>query len=169
MIYFRILPVLILFTFGVTACQVESEKIVAPPAPIDLVKEEFPAAKAEIQAVLDGIFLSIQQQDADKLISYHAYGPKFTEFKEATYRNGSEGNEAYERGFVGMISSFDYDLEDLKIVVYGEVAVVTFHANFRPTVEENQLQINEQTTLIFVDTDKGWKIVHEHHSELARQ
>ncbi len=166
---FRCLPCAILLTVCLTSCQAQSEEEAVQSTLTDLINDEFPDAKAEIRATLDDIFSSVQEQDADKLISFHAYGPKFTEFKEATYRNGSEENETYERGFVGMASSFDYELEDLKISVYGEVAVVTFHANFRPTVEGNELQIYEQTTLIFVNTDEGWKIVHEHHSELVRQ
>ena len=33
----------------------------------------------------------------DKLISFHAYGAKFTEFKNGEPRNGDEANETYER------------------------------------------------------------------------
>ena len=93
---------------------------------VDIVNDEFPQAKVEIKKVLDGIFKSFQDKDADKLISYHVYGPKFTEFRNDAPRFGSKENEEYERGFVGAISAFDYNLGDLKIDVFGDVAVVTF-------------------------------------------
>jgi ketosteroid isomerase-like protein len=132
----------------------------------DIVTDNFPKAQSEIQEVLDGIFKSIQDKDADKLISYHVYGPKFTEFRDSAPRFGSAGNEEYERGFVAAISSFEYDLNDLKIDVFGDVAVVTFHADFRPVIEGNSIQIHGGVTLIFVKTVNGWKITHEHFSPL---
>ena len=36
-----------------------------------------------------------------KLISFHAYGPKFNEFKNGEPHNGSEANEEYERNVFG--------------------------------------------------------------------
>jgi hypothetical protein len=44
---------------------------------------------------LDGIFKSIQDKDADKLIAYRVYGPKFTEFRDAAPRFNSEENEEF--------------------------------------------------------------------------
>ncbi|MDZ7692774.1 MAG: nuclear transport factor 2 family protein [Balneolaceae bacterium] len=55
---------------------------------------------------------------------------------------------------------------DLKIDVFGDVAVVTFHADFRPTIGDEIVQIWESTTLVFVKVDGAWKITHEHHSPL---
>ena len=126
-------------------------------------------AQVEIKEVLDGIFKSIQDKDADKLISYHVYGPKFTEFSNGEPRFGSEVNEQNERGFVGAISGFDYELGDLKIDVFGDVALVTFHADFRPKMGEDIMQIWAQITLVFVKTDNTWKITHEHSSPLNKE
>ena len=132
----------------------------------DIFTNPFIASQAEIQSVLDGIFKAIQDGDADKLISYHKYGPKFTEFRDSEYRFNSQENEDYERGFVGAISGFEYELDDLKINVFGDVAVVTFHADFRPTIGTDVVQIWGSTTLVFVKVDSEWKITHEHHSPL---
>jgi ketosteroid isomerase-like protein len=133
---------------------------------IDIITYQFPEAQAEIKVVLDGIFKSIQDKDADKLISNHIYGPKFTEFRDSEQRTGSAENEQYERGFVGAISGFEYALDDLMINVFGEVSVVTFHADFRPVIGADTVQIHGQVTLIFVKTDDTWKITHEHFSPL---
>lgn len=132
-----------------------------------LTSNEFVQAQAQIEQTLLDIFTSIQEKDADRLISFHAYGPKFTEYKDGERRTGSAENEAYERGLVAAISAFDYDLHDLKIdVFYGNVGKVTFHADFRPTIDGNTFQLRSQATLLFIRVGKDWKIVHEHLSPL---
>ncbi len=157
--------VVIILCFAFTNCDKKDDNTIESQQ-IDLINDDFTESKAEIQTVLDGIFKSIQENDADKLISYHIYGPKFTEFRDSEKRFNSEENEQYERGFVGAISGFDYTLGDLKINVFGDVAVVTFHADFRPTIGEDVAQIWGSTTLVFVKVNGEWKITHEHHSPL---
>lgn len=152
--------------YVIAGCDVNAENRESETEDIDLIEDQFLESQAEIQSVLDGIFKAIQDNDADKLISYHIYGPKFTEFRDSEPRYNSQDNEQFERGFVGAISAFDYNLGDLKIDVFGDVAVVTFHADFRPTIGEDVLQIWGSTTLVFVKSDNGWKITHEHHSPL---
>lgn len=136
---------------------------------VDLINDDFPEYQAEIKQVLDGIFQSFRDKDADKLISYHIYGPKFTEFRNDDPRFGSQGNEEYERGFVGAIDAWDYNLGGLKIDVFGEVAVVTFEADFRPTMQGKVHQIWANVTLVFVKTKGTWKITHEHFSQFEKK
>lgn len=136
---------------------------------IDLVNEEFPDAKAEVLAFMDEIKQLIIDGDVDKLISLHAYGPKFTEFKNGQPRNGGKENEEYERGVFGNVTEvlkFEYD--DLKVAVYDNVANVTFHSDFHLKFGEDEAVVNDQITLLLVKTDNGWKIVHEHHSPLIK-
>ena len=57
-------------------------------AQVDLVNDEFPEAKQEVMETFMAIAQSIKDGDIDKLISFHAYGPKFTEFKDGAPRNG---------------------------------------------------------------------------------
>ncbi|MDZ7692775.1 MAG: hypothetical protein U5K69_16895 [Balneolaceae bacterium] len=103
--------ILVIALFYITAgCDVNAENHQTEEQAIDLITDQFPEAQAEIQAVLDGIFKSLQDKDADKLISYHIYGPKFTEFRDSEPRFNSQENEDFERGLVGAISGFDYNL-----------------------------------------------------------
>ena len=134
---------------------------------MDIINDEFPEAQAEVMKVMDELRQAIKKGDLDKLISYHAYGPKFTEFKNGEPRNNDEENEAFERGLFGNVTEvvkFNYD--DLKIAVYDKVANVTFHSDFHLKFGEDEAVVNNQISLLFVDTDNGWKIVHEHHSPL---
>ncbi|MBT8222251.1 MAG: nuclear transport factor 2 family protein [Eudoraea sp.] len=150
-------------------CKETEEKEIIPEPVVDIVQDEFPEYKAEIKEVLDGIFQSFKDKDADRLIAFHVYGPKFTEFRNDGPRFGSAGNEEYERGFVGAIEDWDSNLNDLKIDVFGEVAVVTFEADFRPTMQGNVVQIWANVTLVFVKTEGEWKITHEHFSQFEKE
>ena len=134
---------------------------------IDLVNDEFPEAKQQVLDTFVGIAQSIKDGDIDKLISYHAYGPKFTEFKDGAPRNGGAANETYERNLFGSVTEVvKFDAKDLKIAVYGDVANLTFHSDFQLKFGEDLVTVNDQITLLFVKTEDGWKMVHEHHSPL---
>ena len=71
------------------------------------------------------IVKSVKAGGIDKLISFHAYCPKFTEFKQGAPRNGSEKNEAFERGvFRSVQEVIKMDGNDMKISIYhGNVAL----------------------------------------------
>ena len=105
----------------------------------------------------------------DELISFHAYGPKFTEFNYdpdtglGRYYN-SEQNEAVERATFENheVTNFAAKPGTLNIAVYHRnVANVTFISDFEVTGIGT---INNLITLLFVKTKGEWKLVHEHHS-----
>jgi len=136
----------------------------------NILDDEFPEAKQEVMETFGAIAQSIKDGDMDKLIAFHAYGPKFTEFKDGLPRNGGEDNEAYERQLFGSVSEVvKFDAKDLKIAVYGDVANLTFHSDFQLKFGEDLVVVNNQITLLFVKTDDGWKLVHEHHSPLNKE
>lgn len=112
---------------------------------------------------------SIKDGDIDKLISFHAYSPKFTKFKNGEPRNGGEANEADERSvFESVTEVIKFDDKDLQIAVYDDVANLPFHSDFHLKFGEDLVVVNNQITLLFVKTDNGWKMVHEHHSPLKK-
>ena len=137
---------------------------------VDLINDEFPEAKAEIMKTFGEMAKSIKEGDVDKLISFHAYSPKFTEFKNGEPRNDGAANEAYERKLFGSVTEVvKFDANDLQIAVYGDVANVTFHSDFQLKFGEDLVVVNDQITLLFVKTVDGWKMVHEHHSPLNKE
>lgn len=136
---------------------------------LDLINDEFPVAKQEVMETFGAMAQSIKDKDLDKLISFHAYGPKFTEFKNGEPRNGDAANETHERNVFGSVSKVvKFDAKDLQIAVYGDVANLTFHSDFHLKFGENLVVVNDQITLLFVNTMDGWKMVHEHHSPLKK-
>lgn len=137
------------------------------PKGIDLINDQFPEAEQEVMETFGAIAQSIIDGDMDKLISFHAYSSKFTEFKNGDPRNGGADNEAYERNVFGSITEVvKFGADNLKIAVYGDVANLTFHSDFQLKFGTDLVVINDQITLLFVKTDDGWKMVHEHHSSL---
>ena len=136
----------------------------------DILRNPYREAQREVRQVLDDIEQSVKDGDMDRLISFHAYGPKFTEFKNGEPRTGPAENEKFEREFIGSFTAIEkWEWDDLKIAVFDDVANVTFHADFVPYIGEEKLHMTGQFTLLFVKTDQGWKIVHEHMSPLKQE
>ena len=151
----------ILFAFLVTICNAQE----------DLINDEFPEAKQEVIETFGAIAQSIKDGDVDKLISFHAYGPKFTEFNDGELRYTGEENESHERAFFGETVDeggvLNFAADDLQVAVYyGNVANLTFHSNFLLVIGGEEVKVRKQITLLFVKTKGEWKMVHEHHSDL---
>jgi ketosteroid isomerase-like protein len=158
--YNMILALIMTIGIVITGCK-QTEQTV------DLINEEFPASQTEISQIMDTIWQCIADKDIDKLISYHAYGPKFTEFQNGEKRTGSKENEEFERSFFPMFTGIKkWETNDLKIDVFGDVALATFHSDFQPIIGSDTLKVAAQMALLFVNTEDGWKITHEHSSPL---
>jgi ketosteroid isomerase-like protein len=154
----------------ITGCKQKEEKVEVAEVKIDLINDEFPEAKKEVMETYDAIVQSIKDGDIERLISLHAYSPKFTEFKNGELRNGGEANETYERNIFSSVTEVvKFDSNDFKVAVYGDVANVTFHSDFHFKFGEDLVVVNDQITLLFVKTENGWKLVHEHHSPLKKE
>lgn len=136
----------------------------------DLLNDDFPDAKQAVKLTLDSIAKSVKDGNIDKLIAFHAYSPKFTEFKDGQPRNGSEVNKEYERAIFSSVTEVEkFVMDDIKIAVYGDVANATFHTDFHLKFGEEFVVVNEQLSLLFLNTKNGWRIVHEHHSPLKKE
>jgi ketosteroid isomerase-like protein len=48
------------------------------------------------------------------------------------------------------------------------VAVITFEADFRPTIQQQISQIWANVTLVFVKVNGNWKITHEHFFQFEK-
>ena len=160
---------IMIFGILITGCKQKEQNVEVQEVKIDILSDDFPEAKQEVKMTIDSIVQSVKDGDLDRLISYHAYSPKFTEFKNGEPRNGGAENEEFERNVFGSVTEIlKFDMNDMKIAVYGEVANVTVHTDFHLKFGEDLAVINDQMTLLFVKTKNGWRIVHEHHSPLKK-
>ena len=132
---------------------------------VNLIDTQYPEKEQELFETWAAIEQSLRDGDMDKLISFHGYSPKFTEYKNGEAVNDGAANEAYERSVFGAVTEVvKFDTKDFKVAVYGDVANMTFQTDFHLKFGADLVIVNEQTTLLFVNTEDGWKIVHEHHS-----
>lgn len=154
----------------VVGCKQKEQKVEVEEVKIDIVNDEFPESKEAIKKTMDSIAQSVMDGDIDRLIAFHAYSPKFTEFKNGEPRNGAEENEEFERNVFGSVTEVvKFDMNDMKVAVYGDVANVTLHSDFHLKFAEDLVVVNDQISLLFVNTKDGWRIVHEHHSPLKKE
>jgi len=143
-----------------------------------VIDQTYPQAQAEVietflairQSIMDGAGLGKNSEYMDQLISFHAYGPKFTEFNNGALWNSAE-NEEHERTLfgeivdVGGVETFWFQPGSLNVAVYyGNVANLTFISDFELWIDGELLPVVNLITLLFVKTKGEWKMVHEHHS-----
>jgi len=70
--------------------------------------------------------------------------------------------------FGGVTEVVKFNAEDMQIAVYGHVANITFHSDIHLKFWEYLVGVNDQISLLFLETNDGWKIVAEHHSPLTK-
>jgi len=143
-----------------------------------VIDQTYPQAQAEVietflairQSIMDGAGLGKDTEYMNQLISFHAYGPKFTEFNDGELYDSAE-NEAHERTLfgetvdIGGVKTFWFQPGSLEVAVYyGNVANLTFISDFELIIDGTLYPVKNLITLLFVKTKGEWKMVHEHHS-----
>lgn len=131
-----------------------------------ILTDPFEAAQAAVAARIAEILDACRVQDFDRLAAYHLAGPKFSKFDDAEPLDRQDAETAMRAEVEGFsaLEDFDGHLDDLKIDVFGPVAITTgvFRATFR--IGDDPLSVATRTTVVFVDADGDWLIAHEHHS-----
>ena len=133
----------------------------------DVIKEAYPQEQAKVEQRIRDIWSAVQNKDVDRLEWYHLFGPKFTKFDdfEPLDRQDAETTRRLEgEAFTG-VKAFVPNATDLKVDVFGPVAVTTFVVDYDLTTEDDaELSLRARSTLVFAKDGPEWKIVHEHFS-----
>jgi ketosteroid isomerase-like protein len=148
----KFLPLLAVFVVGCTG--VQSIK----PA------NHASAETAQINTRLHEILDAAEKRDFPRLDNYHFYGPRFTKFPTEGSRLDAEKACDEEHKGLSMIANLSMQPDDLKIDVFGNVAIATFIMNSSFDAGTNHIQKNARATLVFVRDGGAWKIAHEHFS-----
>jgi ketosteroid isomerase-like protein len=145
----------LLLTLFIMTCKNESKP--------EIIKESFPAAQAEIREVIKSIVSDAETANIDGLKSAHLVSDKFTKFGPRNFnRQDVISTNNSEEEFFGTISDYKQEIKDLKIDVFGDIGIATYypHVSF---VQNGVEKIGSgRQTLVFLKTDNGWKIIHEH-------
>jgi ketosteroid isomerase-like protein len=133
----------------------------------DVITETYPEEQAKVEQRIQDIWSAVQNKEVDRLESYHPFGPKFTKFDdfEPLDRQDAETTRRLEGEAITGVKAFVPNVTDLKVDVFGPVAVATFVLEYDITTEEDEeLSMRARSTLVFAKDGPEWKIVHEHFS-----
>jgi ketosteroid isomerase-like protein len=131
--------------------------------PRQLVTDTFPSAQAELRETVMSIADDIMSANIEGLQTAHLMSDKFTKFGPRKFeRQDVSGANASEAAFFSSIDNVNYRVDDLKVDVFGEIGVVTYYPHVTFVKENESRVVDGRQTLVFLKTDNGWKIVHEH-------
>ena len=141
---------------GLAACQASR--------PADPATDRSPESQQEVARALAELMATAERKDMTRLESMHLYGPKFTRWDGKTPgRQDAEMTRQAERS-IEKLDFFRPKVEDLKVDVFGSTAVTTFVMAYEVSAGGQAASARSRATLVWVKTDSGWKIVHEHFS-----
>ena len=137
---------------------------------VDLVNDIFPEAQNELREVINSIVKDAETANLEGLKTIHLESDKFTKFGPRSFeRQNIENTNESELAFFGSISNYKEEVEDLKVDVFGDIGIATYyrHVSFELDGEENTGSARQ--TLVFLKTDEGWKIIHEHGNKRQQE
>ncbi|MFF0903226.1 UNVERIFIED_CONTAM: nuclear transport factor 2 family protein [Kocuria sp. CPCC 205316] len=133
---------------------------------MDIIADPCESAQASVQARIEQVLDAVAAKDFDRLASYHLAGPKFTKFDDVEpldRQDAETGMRLEAEQFTGM-EDFHGRFDDLKIDVFGPVAITTGIFVWDCRVEGEVASGRTRSTLVFVNSNEQWLIAHEHHS-----
>ncbi len=129
----------------------------------DLINDPFPEAQAELREVIDSIVKDATTANIEGLQAAHLVSDKFTKFGPRSFeRQDVASTNASEAAFFGSISKFNQEVKDLKIDVFGDMGIATYYTEVSFVQDGEERKGSGRQTLVFLKTENGWKIVHEH-------
>ena len=129
----------------------------------DLLNDPFPEAQAELREVVESIVKDAMTANIEGLQAAHLVSDKFTKFGPRSFdRQDVAGTNESEAAFFSSISNFNQEIKDLKIDVFGDIGIATYYPHVSFVQNGEKKNGSGRQTLVFLKTEHGWKIVHEH-------
>ncbi len=105
----------------------------------------------------------IESSNIGGLKALHLESEKFTKFGPRSFeRQDVASTNASEAAFFSSITNAKYEARDLQIDVFGDVGIATYYPEVSFVKDGNDVEVSGRQTLVFLKTDSGWKLVHEH-------
>lgn len=122
-------------------------------------------AEKELRTIIEKIWADAVSGDLDALRDIHFNDPRFSKFgpRIPIRQDVKSTNESETEHFL-MITDASFNLEDIKVDVFGDMTVTTFYTNYSFVKNNIPAHGKARVTLVFLFTEDGWKIVHEHSS-----
>ena len=130
--------------------------------------------RRDVEAVIRGFFEAGRTKDLAALSDFHAPRDQFTKFDENPpyTRQSSEEAFVYEQAAFANISDYNYSIDDLRIDLFGDVAIATFYLSYSGmfvndySFEGSPVRAKTRVTMALARTPMGWRMVHEHLSRI---
>lgn len=128
--------------------------------------------KREAAALVHAYFEAGKNKDLSALPGFHSPSEVFTKFDESPpyTRQNSEEAFIYEQAAFANISDYEYNLEDFRVDLIGEAAVVTFYLSYRGvfvndySFEGSTVASRSRVTMVLALFNGQWRIAHSHFS-----
>lgn len=129
--------------------------------------------RAEVEAVVRGFFETGKNKELTALADFHSSRDSFTKFDENPPYTRQTSDEAfvYEQAAFANISDYRYEIDDLRIDLFGDSAIATFYVAYGGmfvndySFEGSPVSGKARVTMVLVRTSRGWRIAHEHFSK----
>jgi len=142
---------------GITSC------ISNGPDQDDLIGEPYLSVQEEITEVINSIVKDAEEANIEGLKSAHLESEKFSKFGPRNFnRQDVASTNETEAAFFGSISNYKQEVRDLKVDVFNDVAVATYYPYVTYVLNGEEIIGSGRQTFVFLNTQDGWKLVHEH-------
>jgi ketosteroid isomerase-like protein len=129
----------------------------------DPIDDSFPGAQSEIREAVRVIVNDAETANIAGLQTAHLVSDKFTKFGPRSFeRQDVTSTNESEAAFFGSITNFKQETRDLKIDVFGDVGIATYYPHVSFVQDGVEKTASGRQTLVFLKTESGWKIIHEH-------
>ncbi len=129
----------------------------------DIVHGRFPEAEEEVRAAMRKLRHDAVTGDVEALPTHHLNSPKFSKFGPRKHaRQTVEETNASEKSFWASVTDVTLETRDMKVDVFGDVAVVTYYPHVTFKKDGKMTTADGRQTLVFVKTSDGWLVAHEH-------
>jgi ketosteroid isomerase-like protein len=120
-------------------------------------------AESQIYDAVMAIKQDIETSNIAGLQKAHLNSAKFSKFGPRKFeRQDVEAANQSEAAFFSSISEASYEVNELKIDVFGDVGIATYYPEVSFLKNETRMEASGRQTLVFLNTDAGWKLIHEH-------
>ena len=94
---------------------------------------------------------------------HHLNSPKFSKLGPRRHERQTveECNES-EAAFFSSITDFRVDPKDMKVAVFGDVAVMSYFPHVTFKKDGVAMKGHGRQTIVWVKTGQGWLVAHEH-------
>lgn len=129
----------------------------------ELINDPYLSIQEEITEVINSIVKDAEEANIEGLKSAHLESAKFSKFGPRNFnrQDVARTNET-EAAFFGSISNYKQEVRDLKVDVFDDVAVATYYPHVTYVLNGEEIKGSGRQTFVFLNTQDGWKLVHEH-------